>query len=842
MVLRKRHYPAFMIVLLTALAILAKIFFDLDPLDPLEYKVYDYLSRLRQRNTSSQVVILAIDDKSVRHIGSWPWPRSYVAEMVRRLSECGTHTMGVVLLYPFKELNPGLQEIQYLKEYLGEIPSKVRRSNLNNFEGILTEAEIKLNHDEKLISAIRSARNVVLPLRFTLGNPQENNAATLSGWLKMNSIDLQNSVHTPSIPLNGSERFKGLWNHRKLVASQFTEPYDELSRKAGALGHINMIVEADGVVRRMPLLINYQSRDFLSFALQVARKYLGVRLNNLTADGAGLELKNLQIPTDRNYQMFIDYSGQKANIQQYSFIDVLNETVPLEAFQKKIVLLGITAEEWAPRFKTPVKSDAFAIEIEANVVENIINGMYISRPSWIFFLEILGLLYFGIFLLFVIPKVRPRIGALILGIFLSTWIGASGVLFITNGIWLKVLAPVALSMIGFALTSRIKRLDEKRDENVELNKSLGLALQGQGMLDMAFEKFLKCPLDDKSVQELLSNLGLDFERKRMFNKALAVYGHIQKAGSVKDIENRIKKLQNIEKTLGLSAGSSPKETTLFLENGTTNPTLGRYEILKELGHGAMGTVYLGKDPSINREVAIKTLNYADLDPGELKDVKLRFFREAEAAGKLSHPNIVTIYDVGEDHDMAYIAMELLKGKDLSHYCQTGNLLPVNRVLYIVSEVAEALGYAHSQRVVHRDIKPANIILLDNNQVKVADFGIARVMSSSKTQTGVIFGTPSYMSPEQIGGKKVDGRSDLFSLGIVLYEMLAGKKPFTGDSIEALLYAVSNADYFPIVEIAPKTPGCCSEIIDKLLAKGVSKRFKSASQLAADIRACLQRLN
>jgi serine/threonine-protein kinase len=178
---------------------------------------------------------------------------------------------------------------------------------------------------------------------------------------------------------------------------------------------------------------------------------------------------------------------------------------------------------------------------------------------------------------------------------------------------------------------------------------------------------------------------------------------------------------------------------------------------------------------------------------------------------------------------------------VTHYCQNGNLLPVKRVLNIVAEVAQALGYAHERQVVHRDIKPANIILQNNSQIKVADFGIARVISSSKTQTGVVFGTPSYMSPEQIAGKKVDGRSDLFSLGIVLYELLTGKKPFTGETIEALLCAVSSADYPPVMDLAPKIPPCCSELINKLLAKGVSKRPQTASQIVKEIRACLETL-
>jgi len=803
--------------------------------------VYDSLSRLRQRQESTKVVVLAIDDQSIQQLGSWPWPRSHIAEIIQLLSGYGTHTMGISLLYPTRELNPALQEIEDIQAVLNEKPSKSGRKTTAKINSLLQGAAKRLDHDARLIAAVRAARNVVLPLRFSLADPGQGNSQEPSAWLKINSIEPEGIPQSSDALAADSNRLRGIFNNRVIMAGRVTAPYRDLSTKAGALGYINLIGDNDGIVRNVPLLITYQERDFVSFALQVARKYSGAHLKEIKIAPDGIVLRHLRIPTGKNHRMFIDYSGQKTNVQQISFVDVINGKVDLNTFQKKIVLLGVTAEGLTQHFNTPIKSNVAGLEIEAAVVENIINGKYISRPSWVFFLEILALLYFGFFLLFVIPRVTPRIGAMILGVFLLTWIGASVILFVSSGIWLKVLAPVILSVIGFTLANRRRHMDEKRDENVELNKSLGLALQGQGMLDMAFEKFLKCPVEDKAVQKLLYNLGLDFERKRMANKALAVYRHIMKAGAFKDVSERVKKLISLDNTLAMTVAAAKKETSFLLQNGATRPTLGRYEILRELGQGAMGIVYLGKDPSINREVAIKTIRYDDIAADELSDVKARFFREAEAAGKLSHPNIVTIYDMGEDHDMAYIAMELLKGRELTHYCQKANLLPLKRVLKMVGAVADALGYAHSQEVVHRDIKPANIILLEDDQVKVADFGIARVMSSSKTQTGVIFGTPNYMSPEQVAGKKVDGRSDLFSLGVVFYELLTGDRPFKGDSMTALLYAVANTDYVPLEEIAPKTPACCSEIVARLLAKGVSKRYQSASQVIREVQSCLDTL-
>jgi serine/threonine-protein kinase len=235
--------------------------------------------------------------------------------------------------------------------------------------------------------------------------------------------------------------------------------------------------------------------------------------------------------------------------------------------------------------------------------------------------------------------------------------------------------------------------------------------------------------------------------------------------------------------------------------------LGRYQVERELGKGAMGVVYGGRDPKINRVVAIKTMALAqEFDADELEDVKARFFREAETAGRLNHPNIVTIFDAGEEHDLAYIAMEFLKGRDLVPYTKPDNLLPIAKSMSIMARVAEALSYAHSQNVVHRDIKPANIMYEpESDSVKVTDFGIARITDSSRTKTGMVLGTPSYMSPEQLAGKKIGGQSDLFSLGATMFQMICGQLPFQGDSMAQLMFKIANEPHPDIVAIRPDVP-------------------------------------
>lgn len=277
-------------------------------------------------------------------------------------------------------------------------------------------------------------------------------------------------------------------------------------------------------------------------------------------------------------------------------------------------------------------------------------------------------------------------------------------------------------------------------------------------------------------------------------------------------------------------------------NGQAPAMLGRYKVLKELGHGAMGFVYLGKDPTIQRFVAIKTMRLDQISHDEkLQDVKARFFREAESTGRLSHPNIVTIYDAGEQDDLGYIAMELLEGTPLNQRARKPNLLPLNDALLTVATVADALDYAHQQGIVHRDIKPANIMLTKDRVVKVMDFGIAKMASSSKTQTNIVMGTPTYMSPEQIAGKKVDGRSDIFSLGIVLFELLTGQLPFTADNLSAVLFSIAHHPHPAIQTVRPDLPLIVQEIVDRALQKELPHRYRRAEEFASELRACLQSL-
>jgi serine/threonine-protein kinase len=336
---------------------------------------------------------------------------------------------------------------------------------------------------------------------------------------------------------------------------------------------------------------------------------------------------------------------------------------------------------------------------------------------------------------------------------------------------------------------------------------------------------------------LIYNLGLEYEQKRLNNKALSVYEYVNRGGGFRDLDTRIPKLKEVDKTSTIRSPLKARAPSVLDEIDPEELTrIGRFEILQILGRGSMGLVYKALDPKINRLLAIKTIRFSDeFDEDVIQEIKERFFREAEIAGQLSHPSIVTIHDMGEDQDLTFMAMEYLEGENLEKYISKKNLLPLRRVLSVMASVAEALEFAHRADVIHRDIKPANIMLLKTGGVKVTDFGIAKAISSSRTRTGVILGTPNYMSPEQIMGQKIDPRSDVFSLGVVFYQLLTGELPFQGDNLSSLLYQITQVKHPPLRSFSPRIPVACEQIMEKALAKNLDERFQSAGQMAKFLR-------
>ncbi len=842
----KRTVPDWLIgILLTVFFLFITRAQILDFTHPVEMKSFDIragMAASNERNSDIELVTIGEDD--LAEFGRWPWPRNILARVIDNLSQAQAKVIALNILLTEPEEPAGLRKIRELRNEYSRLELGQKGEGISFYQA-LSQAEIDLDNDAILYNAMKNAGNVVLPFYFDQSG---------SGM----------DSEPPAFILRDSYKKTGKTDDElALINMQWerkvTPILPELAEVAASTGYNNIFAD-DGYVRWHIHVLGYMQNIFSpSYPVSIVRVFQGLSDDSVSVTpGEGVALS--VTPSTVIHMPVIDYgmhtliSWNQANgtaFHQTPFSKVYNGEIQSGLFRDKIVIVGPTAPGLGSNFVTPVSSRLSGVEFIANSVENILNQRFISRPMWFEIMEFMILLLFGLYVSFILPRLKAGQGAIItLALFLA--FGVTGfVLFFTHSLWVKIAPPLLLLIAGYLLVVSKKFLVTERTkerveaDSVETNKMLGISFQQQGMLDLALEKFRKIPLDEEGAKELLYNLGLDFERKRQFSKALSTYSMILKNGvNYRDLDERIPKLKGAEATMIFGgSGGHPGDIGATLMNMETRPTLGRYEVVGELGRGAMGIVYKGEDPKIHRTVAIKTVRLSDFDEEMLDEMKERFFREAESAGLLTHPNIVTIYDAGEEHDLAYIAMEFLKGCDLEEFTKKENLLPVEETLSIVAQVADALDFAHSKGVVHRDIKPANIMRLEEtHDVKVTDFGIARITSTSKTKTGVIMGTPSYMSPEQVAGKRVDGRSDIFSLGVLLFEMLCGEKPFTGEDMTSLMYRIAREKHPSVKTLNPSVPSILDKIIDRALAKEPEQRYQKASQMSDHLRKILKKMD
>jgi CHASE2 domain-containing sensor protein/tRNA A-37 threonylcarbamoyl transferase component Bud32 len=638
----------------------------------------------------------------------------------------------------------------------------------------------------------------------------------------------------------------------------------EMLNQAGITGYTNLQPTSAVVDNLARLRVHKDianNKDGWPYAVQALAIYWDVTPR--VEDNVLILGDKLRAPLDQFGDIYIDFPAVDPGTQYlfegsagFSALEILDlENAPEEdaaewryVFEDKIVLVGDTWEVTHDKFNTPMGS-VYGVEIIADAISTMMNGAPLRPASTLIESAATGVFLLLLLATGVISSLGGRIVAAL--VVYALYMAAVSALYIYFGLVVSMvyamlagfLALLVMSVRLFMLSERSQAMSAA--DSAESNRMLGLAYQGQGQLDAAFEKYRRCPPEENSFN-LIYNLGLDYERKRQYNKAQACYEFISETDKkFRDIGKRITRCESMEDAV-LMGGSTQGMlgATIINEDGSVEkPMLGRYQVEKEIGQGAMGVVYLGKDPKINRAVAIKTMGLAqEFGEDEIKEVKERFFREAESAGRLNHANIVAIYDAGEDHDLAYIAMELLKGYDLDRHIKQDELLPIGTVMQIVSDCAHALDYAHAQQVVHRDIKPSNIMYDPETGVsKITDFGIARITDASKTRTGTVLGTPNYMSPEQCMGKKVDGRADLFSLGVVLYQMISGDLPFKGDSMATLMYSIVNDPAIDIKKVKPDINPALRKVIHNAIGKRPEKRYQSGKKLAAHLKVCMERM-
>lgn len=466
----------------------------------------------------------------------------------------------------------------------------------------------------------------------------------------------------------------------------------------------------------------------------------------------------------------------------------------------------------------------------------------LAQPDWSDAAVRGSLMAAAIFLVIAVPALGGAVALPVVLLLAGGLVVLEAALMFYQNVWLPFGEVVTFLLAGYGVMlfwlQPHRTIVSLTGNVLDARTRLSKLLLRHGQPDEALDVLADCPADDHTL-ELQYDIAIAQERKRQYDKASVAFRQI--VASRRNYRDAAKRLQALESMASeasrVSASGFDSTRTLVLpEQNVSRPTLGRYEIEREIGRGAMGVVYLGKDPKIARTVAIKTLSYQAFDPSELADLKSRFFREAEAAGRLNHPAIVTVYDVGEEADLAFIAMDYAQGRPLSDFGKPDRLLPLNTVLTIVARVADALDYAHGQNIIHRDIKPANIIYNpDNGDIKITDFGIAKISDDSRTRTGSVMGSPLYMSPEQLKGQKVTGASDTYSLGITLYKLVSGQTPYQGDTLAALTYQILNKRPRSVREFDKELPNGVVRLINKAIQREPDKRFANAATMAEALR-------
>lgn len=740
-------------------------------------------------NPQNDIIIVGLDEKSLDQIGKWPWTQDKLAQLISTISR-------------------GSPKVLVLDIFLPE--------NIN---------EDTSGRTELLANEIYNAGNVILPIYFNLSEVGMAPPASPPTILR-STLAKANNLYLKDVP----------------SAKQMYFPDKLLVQSAFDFGHINMTYDPDNLIRREPTLIEYDGYLYPSLALQTARRYLGIDKKDIGLLNEGvMNLRGILMPTDRKRQMMINYHGPNLTFPRVSALDVLNGETPPKAFSGKIALVGLTAIESKTLVNIPSYGPLNEVERIANVIENIIHSNFLNRlsPVW----NLLVLILIGIFCALVLPKVSLTYRIVILSVFLFVMFNLNYILFSSFGILTQPLYPILelLFFLAVAPTIKPKKVggEEVREKSLDVEQIYiaDKTEKKQETLERQGEQ-IKVEVKTETVPEMSKTEKPEPVSFETPNKSSSIkIGPEEKRKEEETITISTSDAPRLAQEITPSPQEkTPKEISKESTAHLPLTQFGRYKVLELIGRGGMGTVYKGMDPILDRLVALKTirLDFAT-SAEEISELKERLVREAKAAGKLSHPNIVTIYDVGEQEGVQYIAMEYLSGYTLESFIKKKKELNYKIVAKIIMQVCAALNYAHQNGVVHRDIKPANIMLLEDFAVKVMDFGIARLGTSSLTQSNVALGTPHYISPEQLEGKPADKRSDIFSLGVVLYEFLTGQKPFKGESISSLMYDILNNTPPLPSALNEKAPLVFDRIISKAMAKNPEERYQETEEIEKTLR-------
>ncbi len=642
----------------------------------------------------------------------------------------------------------------------------------------LSQAEQDLDNDTKLYKAIKRAGNVVLPIHFDLSD---------------NTID---SEAPDYIVRHSFKQISGFDNDSAVTSVTWLKKLSpflpSLAEVAASIGYNNLFPDKDGHVRSQEHALGYL-KDILfpSYPLAIAKIFYGLKDEDIRVTlKKGIELRvgpssSMKVPViDNRMKTLLNwYSGPGIAFHRTPFSKVYKNQIQTSLFKDKIVIIGPTAPGAGERFVTPISGQLPGVELVANSVADIIDQRFFSRPGWISVIEVGLLILFGFFISLILPQLKPGLGAITtLGLILAFGIISTLFLFSQN-IWIKISPHLLLLVVGFILITAARFTLKERVRD------------GAGADLRARNRMQGIPNYDENIP------------------APGMAGTIAASGS----------------NGGALTG--------------TRSVIGGYKIIEELGRGDIEVIYKGVEPRIHRTVTIDTVSFSGFDENALDKIRGSFFMEAESARRLKHPNIAAVYDAGEEQDLMYLATEFLEGETLEEYTKIGSLLPLREALSIVALVADVLDFAHGRGIIHGSIKPSCIVRLEGTgEVKVTDFGMGGTRTALKTKTGNSSGIPFYMSPEQVLGNRVDGRSDIFSLGVVLFELLSGTRPFAGGDIESIINNVLREKHPPVRAFNPLIPGVVAKIIDKALEKEAGKRYQAANRMAEHLKRVVSKID
>ncbi len=821
--------PGALLLILVTLMVLAG-----DRMSALESTFYDFLQKLQPATASERIILV---NTATSNNNSEFWDIDRFEPVIDALNAAGAALIVPLEAPPANTQLPDIEQLTALAKLEKRASKGQNDAKEETLEKQLSEFRKQYEQRKAIVSTVRDAGNIVLPI---IARPTRQALEEAKGECRRYTVQQVNAESNRTL----------LWVRE--ANGTLTLP-EVLCDSAANVGYAQYWPDADGVVRRNNLLVRSGHRVFPSLSLAVAQA--DQKNSTLQIEGTNnLRINEQDIQTGPGFTNLIRYyegDGEQQAFRSISANDVLSAKDSSGLFKNNIILVGDLTDIATNAYRTPFGGTMPMPILVATTLSNLLQMDFVSRPYWLGSAELAILLIIGVVILLSAPVLSMNRAVVVTLALAATLLTVEALILMAYGVWLQLVTATLFSVLSItsiqALIS-LRGIGALTGQAGAIHETPASNLLDENEHDLAFS-VLRQQQPTEETKKRLYDIAMSHGKRREFAKAERVLTYIDSIDTqYRDVRVKLKKLSGVRKNPLHDDAQSGKDTgnsvaQQALATGSTERRLGRYIIEKTLGRGAMATVYLGRDPKINRKVAIKTIALAEeFSDADLEAAKVQFIREAESAGRLNHPNIIIIYDTGEDHNVAYLAMEYFGGKALNHYTQPDNLLPPKWVIELTARAAEALHYAHGQGVVHRDIKPANLMYdAATDELKITDFGIARLTDTSRTKTGIILGTPSYMSPEQLAASAVTGESDLYSLGITMYQLLTGTTPFRSDSIPKLMDKIMNDHHTPVSSIRDDLPADIDIVLDKILAKKPEDRYPNGRALALALRDCCSTL-